>query len=404
MTMTRGETRGFSRTKCVRFLFTEGTEGTGSPEAGAGSAPGAKAIRAQLRGYASRADAQGLLDYAALQTDHMSCANLSMAMHKLATLGGKSAVAMRLDDCRFAALHGRAQAALVRQLAEAAMPGAEVMPLCWATLAAAYAALRSPGFDIRPIFDVIAELSVPHLDAFSEAEFAILLGAFAKARVPNAELFRAARAYATARSASLSRSQISVVVWALVTAGESEAGTLSELTERFARRGEAERADPADVSKLMWGIATADLRPDAPVLQLLGDGASELVHAFRAQDLSTVAWAFSQLGVCHDRIFAAVASRLSQEPLLLQQMPAPCLANLLWALHRQKLLGSAVAVQLTRAMLGVAPRCAGLLNEFRSKELVCICRVLAEPDLRHGEGAAVFWEKMAAHASAVRGA
>lgn len=335
---------------------------------------------------ADRGDTQSLLNIIAEQHGEMSLVNLSTAMHKLARLAKEDVRLLGSGDQRLTVLHTAIHIELQRQVdAGLANEGGlglsepldESMPRCWSTIAWAYGTLQLSGIDASYTFQLIGRLAMVHLTSFKPLELTNLLWGFAKMKAFMPALFTATIRHTIADLRPFSSSNMSTLIWAVVTAQQYEPATVQIIVEEFARRLPSSEVKPVELTNLMWGLATAKIHPKAFVLFEVGSRALELISNFQLQELSITCWSFARLHARYDRFFAGVCTHLVSSYSLLQQIHPQGMANLLWAFEKQMAMGSAAAEEIMTALRVLIARCLPLLKQLKPQEFACVFRALA---------------------------
>jgi len=338
-------------------------------------------MNAQVCKAADSGGANAVLDFVAQRHTSMSLVNLTTALHKLARCC-KDVQSFDVSDPRCVLL--RVQTRL--KLQKHAVPSAEPLPRCWATIAWAYATMLCRDEESLQSLELIGQIAVPHVKEFKPVELTNLLWAFAKLSVKNSALFHEAMYHILASSNHFSQSNLSTIVWAYVTAQHTPCQQLLRSVGESFVKGlvTAQYVNPTEITNFVWGVATAQLRLPSQLIAIVGDIASKELPQFKLHELSITAWSLSRLSTRHDAFFFAAAKALQTDRKLRHQIHPQGIANLLWAFAKQVELSSDVADELRATLPMLIPTCSRLLNQLKPLELSSVLWALSRLGARSG--------------------
>mmetsp|Transcript_45194 Transcript_45194/g.133807 ORF Transcript_45194/g.133807 Transcript_45194/m.133807 type:complete len:1050 (-) Transcript_45194:149-3298(-) len=354
-----------------------------------GGSSTAKVMNVMICKVADRGDFDSLLALVALQGQDLTCVNMSTAVHRLARFVKEDGHVISGLDPRFVALHGKIATELERQ----ASGKARVLPRCLSTFAWAFATMQISDFDIHAAMQMIAELSVLHIDKFNSLELTNLMWGFAKTGCVHAPVFAQVRERLLQDLTSFTTANISTLAWALATSQQHNQEVLANLVDTFIKRIQqgdghdeapgrapprAPPLKPVELVNIVWSMATANFTPRLKVLSVIGSRVIQNISHFKLQELSITVWSFSRLHARHDKLFTAVAKYLCSSPIVMHQVHTQGIANLLWAFARQKAMGmeSGAAAHVQAAVPALVAKCWTLLPQFKPQEFASTLHAL----------------------------
>jgi hypothetical protein len=162
-----------------------------------------------------------------------------------------------------------------------------------------------------PIFR-IAEASVSHRIAeFPPRELATVVHAFSGSGHHSVSLIQTVIPLITSRVNQFTIQGLSMIAWALATAGVAQHDVFEVIANRVVEIHET--IYPREISNLLWAFARIDCRGNSShqMFDMLGDLAAKKIVAFSSPQIADVMWSYARVKFDHPILFSAALSALS---------------------------------------------------------------------------------------------
>mmetsp|Transcript_57522 Transcript_57522/g.186877 ORF Transcript_57522/g.186877 Transcript_57522/m.186877 type:complete len:882 (+) Transcript_57522:92-2737(+) len=328
-------------------------------------------------GNTGRVDA--IVDVIRDSIDRMNLINISTSLHRMAKL------AQELSNAKVASIRGQpcfvqlqhnlwgyiSQLGEDPQKMDASSDMRCLSIVCWS-----YATL---GISDKPLFDVIADLSLARWQELKPFEASNVLWAFSKLNMLEAHFLRGVVPHLMRMNLEDSSPQVlSTLCWAFGRASYHPKDLFNKLSQLLHRC--ADKLAPQGIANTLWAFAKLQ-RQDAGLFNRLGEAALRAnASNFKPQELSNIAWAFASVRMPFPALFDAIArGALNQQ----SQLQPQNISNLIWAFAKVQ-PESPSCGRLFEPLLALA---ASKIKHYKPKEISALLwGVSRVPEWRQWEG------------------
>lgn len=320
-------------------------------------------INSQIVAAAETGNLHSLLAIIATHLHEMNLVNISTALHRLAKLTQSRPTQAQQQASLPYTLQALLESAR-QSMTKLKLSGST--PKCQSLSNITWALATMKVVDL-PLMKMVAASSHNQIADFKSFELCQLLWAFAKLGTveqtvwdDTAALFGMAAHLIVSKIGEFSFRGLVMTAWAFATAKRTDSRLFYAIAMQLTPS--LHLANCQELANTAWSFSTAGVHD-----QFLFDGLASValprLREFKPQELSSILWSFASIGHMHDEFYDNAGKAALEMQLQAQQ-----LANILWSLAKMKPLHESTQ----GVVLVLLPRCAQLLDTFKSQELASV--------------------------------